>query len=411
MRSIPTVLLGSPRRALATVVGAIVLLGVLYWAVPPVRDLGAFAAVVIIGAAFLIKIYPNEAKQLSGRLLAYLAWTNRAVERESIRQDIEGTVSAGIEELVRACPDAAVGSVRIEFVRSAEQAEHLPDGTLVLGIAEHRDRIHNLVAAAWAYARHGVLINARPHLDRDVSRGIDFTVAKAILSGGDGRAVGEFITAIWQPEIANETKLRELTAKLEVLEQDRVFAPILLEEFARLGTRLVNQLPRDEVARESAAFVEHLYCLADPQHEQDRLPFDGKWIRCGFVLSATSEVLSSRGSSAYTGAVLHAVERAYPRVYLMAWGKHAEVAREVVAAVRKDPRVLNVKLFEEQVPGPGGVRPRLVAQISVDVREYVGIGQRPIVAVGGAYEDSIARQRRETAGGRDRRRSPGGRQR
>ena len=64
---------------------------------------------------------------------------------------------------------------------------------------------------------------ARRHLDFDVSRGIDFVVTKAILSRSDRRAVNAFITDIWVPAITDETRLRDLTAKLEALEQDRPF--------------------------------------------------------------------------------------------------------------------------------------------------------------------------------------------
>ncbi len=400
---ISTALIGSPRRAAITAVVVVVVLASLYWLFPPLGQLGGLVALPGAAAVFLVSKYPNEVKQLAGRFLAYLAWTNQSVERESIRQDIEGTVSAGVNELVRACPTAAIGRVRINFVRSAEEAQQLPDGTLVIGIAPHADRTRNLVAAAWAYARHGVLPLARRHLDPDVSRGIDFTVAKSLLSKRDARAVNEFITGTWQPEIKSEDRLRQLTAKLDYLEQDRLFGPVLLEEFSRLGARLINDLPTDAVASETAAFVDHLYCVAIQQYEHT--DFDGTWIHCGLVLTATSDVLSARGTAAYIDAVKHKIARAYPRVYLIAWAHHTDVAHEVLATIGRDPRVLGVQVFEEQVNQGGIIRPRLVAQVTVDVREYVGIGQRPIVTVGGAYEQSILRERRDAVASRTRGRS------
>lgn len=390
-------LLGSPRRALLSVGVSLGLVVAVYLLLPPVRELGAFVTLAGAGALFLVHTYPNETKQQLGRFLTYLAWTNSAVERESVRQDIEGTVSAGVEELARACPDGAAARVRIEFVRSAEDVSELADGTLVLGIAQHKQRSRNLVAAAWAYARHGVLRSARTQLDRDVSRGIDFTVAMSILSRGDSRAVTEFIRSIWEPAVKNEVRLKELAAKLERVEEDKLFAPILLEEFATLGTRLVNRLPTEEVAKETAGFVEHLFSLADGQNELDRLNFEGRWIRCGFVLLGTSEVLATKGVGGYVQVVLRAVSDAYPRIYLMARGKHIDLAQAVGAAVAKDPRVLYVRESRAQVViGPGVVLPRMVSQVRVDVREYVGIGQQPIVSVGDTYERTITRQRRGT---------------
>ncbi len=405
MARISKALLGSPKRAVLSVLLLLAVVGSAYWFVPPVSVPGAILTTTGAGVVFLVNKYPNDAKQLLGRVLEYVAWTNQAVERESVRQDIEGTVSAGVEDLARACPDAAVARVRIDFVRSAEEASELADGTLVLGIAQHRDRTRNLVAASWAYARHGVLRTARCHLDRDVSRGIDFTVAKSILSRADSRAVNEFITGIWQPAIESESRLKELTAKLEFLEEDKLFAPILLEEFGLLGIRLVNRFPTDEVAEETARFVEHLHRVAGQRYDVDRLSFDGDWIRCGFVLLGTTELLSAKGAAAYTQPVLYAVERAYPRIYLMARGKHhVDVAREVAETVAKDPRVRGVIESAGQVLGRGGLMPRVVIRVTVDVREYVGIGQRPIVAVGNAHEKKIARDRRWADGNRGRRR-------
>jgi DNA-binding protein len=384
-------LIGSPRRGVVTVGLTLFALFALYVFVPPIRLLGASVTLMGGGAAFLIHEYPNEAKQLTGRALAYLAWANRSIERESVRQDLEGTMSGAVASFARSCPDAVMDRVRIDFVRSQEQVEALPDGTLVLGIAQHRDRTRNLVAAAWAYARHGVLEVARNHLDRDVARGIDFTVARAILGAdGDPRAVGEFIRSIWRPAIESESRLREMTAKLESIEVDKLFGPVLLEEFAALGLELVNRLPDPETAAETVAFVEHLDGLATGSWDHDRLNFDGQRIRCGFLPLGTSEVIATKGVGTYVQAAAHIIAEGYPRVYLLARGAHIQVASDVAAELSKDRRVLGTRETSSQI----GSTPRVVTQVRVDVREYFGFGQRPIVSVGDAYEQEIAARRR-----------------
>jgi hypothetical protein len=389
-RNTTRTLLGTPRRAVA-VVGAVILLGVaVYWLFPPLQLVGASAGVLVVGIGVLARAYPNESKQLLGRLLGLVAWAGTAVERESVRQDVEGALSAGVAQLTRGSPGAANGAVRLTFLMSGEQVEELPDGSLLIGIARHKDRARNLVAAAWLYARKGVLVDARRHLDPDVSRGIDFVVTKS-LCRADFRAVSQFIQEIWLPTIEDKTRLRDLTSKLEALEEDELLAPVLFEEFAELGTRLANKFPRRDIADETAAFVEHLYLLTvRGTGERDPTHFEGRWIRCGFILVATATVVTERGADPYRKAVGWAIRNAFPRVYLISRGNFVDYARQVAASFAGDKRVLDVHEYAVSVAGiHGDAIPRLVIRMRVDVREYTSIGRQPVVAVGTAYEDRI----------------------
>lgn len=399
MTSVLNRLLGSPRRAVASVAVASVALGLLYVLVPAASQIAALVLTAASAIGLVLWKYPNETKRSAARLLEQFAWTSGAVERESIRQDLEGTLSAGLESLASASPQAAGSTVRFLFVRSEEDVRKLPDGTLIVGITHHRDRTRNLVAAAWTYARRGVLSDARRHIDADVSRGIDFTITKSLLCKADLRAVDRFIEEIWIPAVRDEHRLKDLTRKLETLESDALFAPVLLEEFAELGVRLANHYPSDEIAAETARFVDHLYDLAqrEPgQHEPTH--FDGKWIRCAFVLVATLDVASAKGAEAYQHYVERCVQKAYPRVYIIARGSHVAIAEVVGNAMRDDERVLDVRPYLCTIPtGRGNNIKRLTTRIRVDVREYIGIGQRPIVAVGPGYERD---RRRRISGGR-----------
>ncbi len=387
---------GSPKRAVLSAFFLVIVSFVLFAYVPAVSVVFSLVSVVAGLSLGLIKIYPNEAKQLAGRVAGYFAWTNRAVERESVRHTIEGTLEAGIDDLRRAAPDAAAAHVHLEFVRSGERVAELPDGTLILSVAYHQDKVRNLVAAAWLYARNGVLPLARRHLDFDVSRGIDFVVTKAILSRADTRAVNAFITDIWVPAITDEARLRELTSKLETLEQDRLFGSILFHEFWDVGVLLANNFHTDEVAAETARFVDELYDLARrAPGQKGSLSFDGSVIRCSWVLVATSETLATKGSLPYKDAVRRAIEDGYPRIYLVARGPFVTAAQEVGAAFKKDPRVLWVAEFMDSMQQSRGPKvPRLVTQIAVDVRQYVGIGQEPIVSVGPNFEEAMLARHR-----------------
>jgi hypothetical protein len=375
---------------------AVIAASVVYSVSPIIRDLAAWLTLPIIAIGGLVFKFPNESKQIVGRLLGHLAWLNNSIERESVRQDLEGTLSGGIEDLAKASPNSTTPRVRVEFLRSGEQVAALPDGTIVVGISDHNDRTRNLVAAAWAFARNAVLPLARPHLDRDVSRGLDFAVTKAILDRTDIRAVSEFIREIWAPAIENRARLKEVTSKLESLGGDRLLAPVLLEEFAELGLTRANRFPAEEVATETMDFVQHLFDLGHrEQGAHTKTHFDGVFIKCGFVLLATPDVRATKGAEAYCEAVDWAIRNAYPRVYLMARGSHVALARDVYARFDNDVRVLNIREYTSEVPGGLGRNnlERSVTQIRVDVRQYVGIGQRPIWAVGSGYPDAVRSQR------------------
>ncbi len=235
-----------------------------------------------------------------------------------------------------------------------------------------------------------------------MSQGIDFVVTKSLLCKADMRSVSRFIEEVRLPLVGNDDRLREVTDRLDFLERDALFAPIILEEFASLGLRLVNRFPSREIANETATFVDHVYDLAARErggHEPTH--FDGDWIRCAFILTATTTVVSKLGADPYVRAVDWSIRNAYPRVYLVARGHHVSVAREVGDLASRDSRVLGVRECVGTVPGLGGEeKQRLVTCISVDVREYVSIGQRPIVAVGPRHERRISRAKAQRSGSR-----------
>ena len=389
-------LFGSPRRSLLATLVACSVVAVIYGLIPGVRDIAAIVAVPLVVIAGWAFKYPNETKQVVGRLLAHLTFLGGPVERESIRQDLEGTLSAGLQTLAVAAPAAGVSRVRLRFVRTGDQVSKLADGTVLVSIAPHSDRVRNLVASAWVFSQEAVIPEARPHLDADVSRGLDFAVTKLILSRADQRAVTEFVRSIWLPEIQNRARLRRLTEMLETLETDELLAPVLIEEFAALGIRRANRFPQEDVAEETARFVEHLHALANGEVIAGGPHFNGRHLRVGFVLMATPSVMAAKGENAYRSAVDWAVNAAYPRIYVIARGSHTSHAESVCAHFASDHRVLAIRPYTCTVTGAMGRQlARLVIQLTIDVKSYVDFGHRPIVAVGATFEQAAASRRKD----------------
>jgi len=376
----------TPRRAAVTAGGGVALLLAIAILVPAVRDITA--GVIAVGGPLTLlgKAFPNESKQLAARIFARLSPVSQLAEREAVRQDLEGTLSLGAARLASVSPSDAILPLRIDYLRSGDQVERLPDGTLVVGVAHHQNRDRNLVAAAWAYVQHGVLADSRSYLDPDVSRAINFVLARMVLASAGPGALREFLKSLWDPAVVGEDRLRNLCAKLDRLQEDQLLGPIVLSEFQELATSLGFRLPTESVQAESARFVEYLYDLAVREHGAkvgDQTNFDGDAIRCRVVFVARPDVYALKGPSPHRQAIDWAIRRAYHRVYLLGLGRHEEYVREVAAPYSTDRRVRDVSEFSGlRRYQSGRVLKQVVIRITVDVRYHVSIGQRPAVAVG-----------------------------
>lgn len=387
---------GSPRQAAFTSIALVAILATAVALFPAVSQF-VVGLVVASPVALLIAAFPNEAKQLAGRALGHVATLHDRIELESVRQDLEGTLSIGA---ARFCALAPAGTVppglRLDYVRSPDDIAALPDGTLVIGVDKHNNRDRNLVAAAWAYARHGVLREARPYLDHEVSSGIDLVVAKEILEHAGASAVREFLRVVWGPAVLGQERLRELTAKLEVIQQNRLFGPIVMSEFHELAASMGFRFPVDVISAETAEFVDFVYeiaCREPGMKLGDHSNFEGQAIRCRILYVARPEVYAVKGPGPHRGAIDWSIRRLYHRVYLLASGGNVGYVREVLEPYTQDKRIRGiVEVASSRTLRTGRLMKQYVFQVSVDVRYRVGIGNRPQIAVGPGAADQQSRK-------------------
>jgi len=379
--------------------------------IPGLREVGSFVAIPAVPIAFLAHAFPNESKQLLGRVLYRASWASRGLEREGARQDIEGSLSRGAAALQTMCGEHIPTKVRLSFVQTGEQLSALPDGTIVVAIAHHPDRARNLVTAAWTFVRQAILRDARIYLDEDVSRSLDFVLTKALLAQEDEQAVRTFIRDVWAPATIGHARLRQLTERLDKLQQDQLLGPIVLTEFVELGSSYTS-FPSDGLTAETAAFVDFLFDLStrEPGETTDPTGFDGSVIRVKVIFVARPEVYAVSGPSRYRQAVEWSIAHGYRSIYLLALGRNIEYLTEVGDPYRSDPRVLAVQPFERSVSlSSGRSIPRAVCRLRVDIRQRVGVGREPFYVVGDEGVRELRRQMRR-AGARiaDRRSLPDG---
>jgi len=378
-------MIGSPKRAMAVAFVVAATLAFMVTLFPLLRD---FAVWLVVSSplAGAIIFFQNETKQILGRLLASVASLGGWFERQAVKQDLEGTLSLAAERLRDECPRAAVLNFRLDYLRSADEVERLPDGTIVVGIAQHGDRVRNVVAAAWTFVRHGVIPNSRPFIDRDVSQSLDFVLTKSLLQSVSKEAVTEFLGNVWTPAVASQERIRDLCHKLDVLSEGHLMGPILISEFAELATRLGMRWPAQEIFDETSAFVEFLYGLASRDSGEDlghRSEFPGKIIRVRVIFVARADVYAVKGPDPYRRAIDWAIDRAYHNVYLLASGRNVAYLSDVVAPYQDRQEISSIVQFPSESVRPSGRRVAIqVTRLSVHVRYYVGIGQRPLIAIG-----------------------------
>ena len=174
-----------------------------------------------------------------------------------------------------------------------------------------------------------------------------------------------------------------MTAKLERLQEDELLGPVLFAELLELGIRQTNRLPDVGIAAETADFVDLLFDVSEREHGQTGpMAFEGQSIRCKFIFVARSDVYAVRGPDPYRKAVDWSIEHGYRNVYLLARGRHTAYAVEVAEMFGDDNRVFEPAVWISSVSLNNRLVARAVVRIPVDVHYYVGIGQRPIVAVG-----------------------------
>lgn len=392
-------LASSPRRALSIAIAVTAFAAVALLAVPELRSLVVW--LVLAGPiGWVASQFPNESKQTASTVLGWFAKVSERAELESTRQDLEGTLSIGVGHLRDACPQATVSNFRLDYVRTEEAVRHLDDGTLVIGIAERHDRVRNLVTAAYALVRHGVIPQSRPYLDEEVSQAIDFVLTKSILSATNTHAVSDFLATVWSPAVLGRERLRSLTDQLAHLQASALLAPIVLSEFNELALRVGERFPTDEVAEETAKFVDYLGVLSrhkPGEYLGDITNFEGRAIRCRVVFVPTSDY-TWKGPRPYRDAIEWSMTNAFHHLYLLASGQRIDQLREVVAPYLTDPRVREVSEFVGVRPNLKG-RPveQLVIRLAFDVHYYVGFGQRPIVAVGPGRPRASATRRERFA--------------
>ena len=156
---------------------------------------------------------------------------------------------------------------------------------------------------------------------------------------------------------------------------------------------MAGQFSSEDIAMETAEFVEFLYSLATREHGDTGavpLAFSGREIDVEFILVAKPAVYAAKGSDPYCKAVEWSLQHARRSVYLLARGRNCDHAREVAENFAADERIRSLERWQSDEDGHDSYAEISVIRLNVDLRLLTSIGYQPLVAVGPGKQREIA---------------------
>ena len=233
----------------------------------------------ILGFVFLsFNIYLQTASSASwiflGILLYHLftsipdfqkigSWISRGfsfwkkAEIASVALAIEGELNSMQEVLNKESEGLAPFPVKVEWL-GEQNAESFCDtykGEVIVRMKEHKYNARNIAWATMDFVSKGMVPYSRPYLDKEMSKAVDFTLVKRLLSKNESSLDCFYREAI-VPEMHNQT-LNETIQILDNLEKRGIFTRIFLEEIKGVGLDLYPN-PDDTARIETREFAESL---------------------------------------------------------------------------------------------------------------------------------------------------------
>lgn len=307
--------------------------------IPDILDALSKASPVAIVVVLILVVlaWPEKVERASGWFLGLFAWAGTAVRRRSAKGTIQGQIGGFAKAFDKQVRGAMPFSPRIKFVKDVDRAELQPDKQTV--IVRLRDRLQddrNLVHAMLVFCTQGVVPQARAYLSPSLSEAIDFTVTRKLLTGLrhfsaltylDGEALRDACEA--NPELKPQCE------RLDSLDEDGLFARVVLAELRDFGAAIESRQPSQAHALEAESFIEYVYRVASRRPgESLGIPGHiGRYIKTAFVFVGRGYVMDTEGATPYLNHVRRLRQAGFERAYLA--GRGAPISRNAILAVRR----------------------------------------------------------------------------
>jgi len=264
---------------------------------------------------------------------------------------IEGELNSVREELNKESEGIAPFPAKVEWL-GEQIAESFCDtfkGEVIVRMKEHKYNARNVAWATLDYITKGMIPYSRLYLDGEMSKAVDFTMAKKILSNNES-ALDYFYREAVVPEMDKDL-FRETMKILENLDRRGIFIRVFLEEAKEVGLDLYPN--PDEVARvETREFAENLNVYATrPPGEKTGEPYIKSKIKVGLVLIADPTKLLLEGPTPYLIWVAKCIADGANTIYILSRREKNIRAMDLADRMARtlNLKIANVNKFEEIV--------------------------------------------------------------
>jgi hypothetical protein len=237
--------------------------------------------------------------QIVGSWIARAFSFLRKGEIASVALAIEGQLNSIQGDLNKQSEGLMPFPAKVEWLErpNAESFCDTYDGKVIIRMKEHKHNPRNVAWATMDFVSKGMIPYSRLYLDASMSKAIDFTMVKKILSDNEG-ATDYFLREAVVPEMGSE-EIKDSMSILENLDKRGIFTRIYLEEIKDLGLELY---PNSDVTAvsETREFAENLNVYATRlPGEKSGEPYIRSNIKVGLVLIANPFKLEFEGPAPY----------------------------------------------------------------------------------------------------------------
>jgi hypothetical protein len=300
----------------------------------------------VIGLITIIFLFFERLEKIRILIAKWTSSISQRSEKTFIAGDIEQRVNKISRRINLEVNDAIIDEIDIEWVDSEEASAYIRDKKVIVVMKKHQNQDINIVSATMAYVSIAVLPQARKHLEVNVRKSIDYTVAKNIILSKEDSAIDYFYQNIYGKELETNEIFKENYEILSHADIRGVFTRIILREFIRLGRSLYDFPTSNDIKHETDEFLKFIgNILMKGPKEEVALQFPKKFIRVAIVLVARPWKIELEGLRPYIRRVKKLIVSSnFDSIYVIGGTiPDIEAIEEIVNHFRDHPYVENIK--------------------------------------------------------------------
>lgn len=302
-----------------------------------------------ISVVCYLAFHSDKAESLAGLVSRGLSFLGDKHKKRSVVLDLQSKVNASAREINKESGGLMAYGLQIEWVDvNSPRESFIRNGDVVVRLDYNSNPERNLVVTVLAFLKKALLSAERPYIDKDVSRGLDLTVAKSMIDKVESRGASAYILdEIIMPECNTNSALEEYCVSLAKVQKSGYLTRVLLRSLIDLARRARPGLPTDSSKRQSCELVKFICQLADREPgEIVPLTFKSELLKFHVVLVAKKETRLAHGIWPYVQSVRTSFQTGIERVFILAIGQsNVEIADRALRQLRKNEQA---ELIDEQ---------------------------------------------------------------